>query len=1307
MMNPPKFNQIDDMANMTFLSKASVLDNLCQHYTHMRTYDLKGQRAIAKQHGESLEDQIIQVNPALKTLDNDKTTRKKNSSRFGGTSPSLIGHWSVSFPRKLLREIITSSTGFSPRRNLNLLKLLLVPNPNHHWVHQGVIAADNTDDGEESLLTEVAFDVLGSSPEERICVSKLTLGIMHLGTVKFKQKPREEQAAVRNTEAVADKNAQLVGLNSGKLQRGITRCRRKAGNKLEQKGPLGAPLPEGGIWPAYHNITGWLEKNRDPLNEAVVGLLQKSSTSLLVLFKEEEAAGAAELADDHFAQHIVAFHPLRRSKGILTVCCRRYQSLNPSIIPPGFVDSKKASGLLLGSMDLGEKEYRIGYNKALTPGSNSLLSFNIFFCAGILATLDDMRDETLMKIMTMLQCHAYGFPMRIKYKNMLARRLGLPAIQRNAQKFLQLLFWGGWKLHSRLSDLKRDLERLEAMTKTKKEKHALDHRVTLTSDLSAQNDSVPKFQKEKWALKEVHQETAKDEENKMNHLTKKSSKPTTQMHELEDKWEQEKMIHGKAEKARHKAERDLKMTTGCQIPVDNTYLAPSQIQNCKREAGLLKLILELVEAALQVQATGSTLRRKHTEIQGERPAGNSSPNQQCSHGFSHQCKAEFSPLQWELTDTSKQLFAGGAEHCPPWLMEWASPSIKMRTLSTLRSFYSHPTLNSDAHVHKLDNLSEANAQLAEVEKSQAEIKAIRLHAENSQLSREHKEAKSRLNQIVHMKISLSLRADDFKRQLDEKSKSCTAAEVSLANAKHDLDSVKGYLEEEEDSKAELQCLVSKLNSEVTIWRTKYKTGATERTKKLEETKTKLAVRLQEAEETAESVKAWAANMEKTTKRLQKEVEDLTVGLEKANAACAALDKKQRAFDKMLAEWQQKCEELQVKCVVPRRMYTTENFELKTVYEESLEHLESMMKENKAFQEEIKDLINHLREGGRALMNCKRQRLEMDKDELQVALEEAEFSLEEPMLQIKLISIQLKLAQVKADINRRHEKEESETTRNNHQHATESLQASLETKVKGSAEALRLKTMGSHLTRMEMQLDHTNRNNSELLRTLNKLQQHADKLERMDEDACQHEEELQEQYMLLSPLQTELEEVQTGLEGSKHPCKLLEQTEVMERHNELKISLRTIKKLEPDLQHTTNEHEEIISEYAVDERAKQAVADIKELEIELDSKQKHHVETEILHKNKRPLKELVFTKDGHKINCIKKELEKMQTKMKTYKRQTEEAEQEASQSLAKYRKTIHEVDDAEEREGMAESSPDKHHTRPCVSASKGLTFGEII
>lgn len=64
----------------------------------------------------------------------------------------------------------------------------------------------------------------------------------------------------------------------------------------------------------------------------------------------------------------------------------------------------------------------------------------------------------------------------------------------------------------------------------------------------------------------------------------------------------------------------------------------------------------------------------------------------------------------------------------------------------------------------------------------------------------------------------------------------SAAMVSLANTKHDLDLVKEQLEEEQGGKSELQRLVSKLNTEVTTWRTKYETDAIQRTEELEETK---------------------------------------------------------------------------------------------------------------------------------------------------------------------------------------------------------------------------------------------------------------------------------------------------------------------------------------------------------------------------------------------------------------------------------------------------------------------------------------
>ena len=47
----------------------------------------------------------------------------------------------------------------------------------------------------------------------------------------------------------------------------------------------------------------------------------------------------------------------------------------------------------------------------------------------------------------------------------------------------------------------------------------------------------------------------------------------------------------------------------------------------------------------------------------------------------------------------------------------------------------------------------------------------------------------------------------------------------------------------------------------------------------------------------EAVNAKCSSLEKTKHRLQNEIEDLMVDVERSNAAAAALDKKQRNFDK--------------------------------------------------------------------------------------------------------------------------------------------------------------------------------------------------------------------------------------------------------------------------------------------------------------------------------------------------------------------------------------------------------------------------
>ena len=68
----------------------------------------------------------------------------------------------------------------------------------------------------------------------------------------------------------------------------------------------------------------------------------------------------------------------------------------------------------------------------------------------------------------------------------------------------------------------------------------------------------------------------------------------------------------------------------------------------------------------------------------------------------------------------------------------------------------------------------------------------------------------------------------------------TQAKNSLAHAlqsvRHDCELLREQYEEEQETKGELQRGLSKANSEVAQWRTKYETDAIQRTDELEEAK---------------------------------------------------------------------------------------------------------------------------------------------------------------------------------------------------------------------------------------------------------------------------------------------------------------------------------------------------------------------------------------------------------------------------------------------------------------------------------------
>ncbi|XP_044224893.1 myosin-7-like isoform X1 [Thunnus albacares] len=200
----------------------------------------------------TLEDQIIQANPALEAFGNAKTIRNDNSSRFGkfirihfdnrGKLASadietyLLEKSRVTYQLKAERDYHIFYQILSQQKPELLEMLLITNNPyDYAFISQGETTVTSINDSEELMATDDAFDVLGFTQEEKNSIYKLTGAIMHYGNMKFKQKQREEQAEADGTED-ADKVAYLMGLNSADLIKGLCHPRVKVGNEWVTKG---------------------------------------------------------------------------------------------------------------------------------------------------------------------------------------------------------------------------------------------------------------------------------------------------------------------------------------------------------------------------------------------------------------------------------------------------------------------------------------------------------------------------------------------------------------------------------------------------------------------------------------------------------------------------------------------------------------------------------------------------------------------------------------------------------------------------------------------------------------------------------------------------------------------------------------------------------------------------------------------------------------------------------------------------------------------------------------------------------------
>ncbi|XP_022251923.1 myosin heavy chain, muscle-like [Limulus polyphemus] len=737
----------------------------------------------------NLEDQVVQTNPVLEAMGNAKTVRNDNSSRFGkfirihfGGMGKLAGADIETYLLEKARVISQQAAERSYHIFYQLMsdgipgtreKLLLSDDIyEYHFISQGKTDIPGVDDAEEMRLTDHAFDVLGFTETDKDNIYKIVGSVMHMGEMKFKQRPREEQAEADGT-AEGERVGHLLGVNPADLYKNFLKPKIKVGAELVTQGrnkdqctysigamakamfdrlfkwlvkkvnetldtkqkrqhfigvldiagfeifdfngfeqlcinftneklqqffnhhmfvleqeeykkegidwefidfgldlqacieliekPMGvlSILEEESMFPKAtdksfeeklknnhlgkspnfikpkppkpgqseahfaivhyagtvpYNLTNWLEKNKDPLNDTVVDQFKHGQNQLACdIFEDHPGLGSGDQSgggggkgrkkgsgfqtvsglyreqlnklmatlratQPHFVRCIIpnetkspgvidshlVMHQLT-CNGVLEgirICRKgfpnrmiypdfkhRYTILAPNAVPKGaFVDAKHATEKVLEDIQLEANDYRLGHTK-------------VFFRAGVLGRLEEMRDERLGKIISWLQSWVRWYQCKKTFKKLQEQRVALLIIQRNLRKFLQLRNWLWWKLYSkvkpllsmaRIEDELKDLEnKLKAATE------ALEKEEKLRKELEVQNVKILQEKNALFLQLDAERSSSGDVEERLTKALSQKGDLESQVQELNDRLTQEEQSAAQMNQNKKKLEGDI------------------------------------------------------------------------------------------------------------------------------------------------------------------------------------------------------------------------------------------------------------------------------------------------------------------------------------------------------------------------------------------------------------------------------------------------------------------------------------------------------------------------------------------------------------------------------------------------------------------------------------------------------------------------------------------------------------------------------------------------------------------------------
>merc|ERR1719228_56272 len=237
-----------------------------------------------------------------------------------------------------------------------------------------------------------------------------------------------------------------------------------------------------------YNVTGWLFKNKDPVNEAVIGMMGTAGNAVCSLVFQEKDDGTKKKGSSmmtisaahresllklmtnlhsthpHFVRCIIpneikksghidaplVMHQLN-CNGVLEgirICMlglpnkvphadfmTRYSIVAPKIFADMAGDPKECAQKALVAAGMDADSFRCGKTK-------------IMFRAGMLSTLEEIREGALSKIFVKMQCQARRVLVHVTYQGKIAEKKGISSIQRNIRLYYNCRDWAWYQFYT-------------------------------------------------------------------------------------------------------------------------------------------------------------------------------------------------------------------------------------------------------------------------------------------------------------------------------------------------------------------------------------------------------------------------------------------------------------------------------------------------------------------------------------------------------------------------------------------------------------------------------------------------------------------------------------------------------------------------------------------------------------------------------------------------------------------------------------------------------------------------------------------